>query len=72
MSAATMPPSELQFAYYPLHFDFVKSTFGHTLGWLVEGILDKEKLDSALRKIVEKWPILAGRVDRQVRSCHCF
>ena len=62
-----MSAAKHEFAYYPLtHFDFVWSTVGHTVGWLVEGILDKEKLDSALHRIVEKWPLLVGRIERQV------
>ncbi|KAF8907685.1 hypothetical protein CPB84DRAFT_1725481 [Gymnopilus junonius] len=61
--------SNPQFAYYPLTpFDLINDTVGHTLGWLVEGILDKEKLDSALQRLTEKWPLLAGRLERQVGS----
>ncbi|EAU89438.2 hypothetical protein CC1G_07664 [Coprinopsis cinerea okayama7 len=33
-----------------------------TKGWIVEGILDIEKIRVALDKVVAKWPLLAGRV----------
>ncbi|KAF8907693.1 hypothetical protein CPB84DRAFT_1813506 [Gymnopilus junonius] len=58
-----------QFAYYPLtHFDLIQDNAGHSVGWLVEGILDKKKLESALQRLTIKWPMLAGRLERQGRS----
>jgi len=32
--------------------------------WLVEGLLDLQKVDHALSRLVMKWPMLAGRLQR--------
>jgi len=69
-----------KFALYPLSaFDvlFERTTF--VTGWLVEGTLDSEALAEALKRITEKWRMLAGRLvsrkvdevcDSEFYSCH--
>lgn len=50
-------------AIFPLTvFDrlFERTTF--VTGWLVEGMIDGDALGSALRRVTEKWRILAGRL----------
>ena len=32
-------------------------------GWLIEGLLDVQKLRAALDRLVSKWPMLAGRLE---------
>ena len=32
-------------------------------GWLIEGLLDVQKLGAALDRLVSKWPMLAGRLE---------
>ena len=56
--------TEENFAYYPLTlFDGMMQGTGVTTGWLVEGILDLDKIESALNRLVSKWPMLAGRLE---------
>ncbi|KAJ6543837.1 hypothetical protein B0H19DRAFT_1076057 [Mycena capillaripes] len=53
-----------RFAQYPLSvFDgsFEKSTF--LTGWLVQGTIDTIALAAALRRLTEKWRVLAGRLE---------
>jgi len=35
-----------------------------TLGWVFEGTVDSGKLGEALDRLVEKWPLLSGRIAR--------
>ncbi|KAK7061381.1 hypothetical protein R3P38DRAFT_2494779 [Favolaschia claudopus] len=51
-------------SHYPLlPFDtvFEKSTF--VTGWLVQGTIDANALSAALRRVTEKWRVLAGRLE---------
>ena len=58
------PKGEMQFAYYPLSdFDSMLRGTGITLGWLVEGIVDKARLAVVLQNLVSKWPLLGGRLE---------
>ncbi|PPQ80703.1 hypothetical protein CVT26_007403 [Gymnopilus dilepis] len=58
------PKGEMQFAYYPLSdFDLMLRGTGITLGWLVEGIIDKAQLEVVLQNLVSKWPLLGGRLE---------
>nr|GAT47740.1 predicted protein [Mycena chlorophos] len=54
----------LRWGRYPLTaFDnlFDRSTF--LTGWLVKGTIDIQILSSALRRVTEKWRVLAGRLE---------
>jgi len=56
---------ELQYAYYPLTlFDGMFHPAGVVAGWFVEGLLDLQKVDYTLSRLVMKWPMLAGRLER--------
>ncbi|KAF9268336.1 hypothetical protein L218DRAFT_977607 [Marasmius fiardii PR-910] len=58
-----LPDSDSEYALYPLTpFDhlFERSTF--VTGWLLEGRLDERTLGDAIRRVTEKWRLLAGRV----------
>ncbi|KAG2008259.1 hypothetical protein CC2G_013711 [Coprinopsis cinerea AmutBmut pab1-1] len=51
-------------ALYPLTlFDKMAETSALGKSWVVEGLLDVEKLRGALDRIVAKWPMLAARVE---------
>ncbi|KAF7301225.1 hypothetical protein MIND_00687300 [Mycena indigotica] len=53
-----------RWARYPLTaFDgsFERSTF--LTGWLVKGVIDTKTLSHALRRLTEKWRVLAGRLE---------
>jgi len=74
MSDTEQVVSVSQFALYPLSaFDvlFERTTF--VTGWLVEGTLDSAALAEALKRLTEKWRMLAGRlVSRKVDEvCDC-
>lgn len=56
---------ETQYANYPLTlFDGMCQDAGVVTGWFVEGLLDLQKVDNALSRLVVKWPMLAGRLER--------
>jgi len=56
---------EPQYANYPLTlFDGMCQDAGVVTGWFVEGLLDLKKVDNALSRLVMKWPMLAGRLER--------
>lgn len=56
---------EPKYAYYPLTlFDGMLHPGGVVAGWFVEGLLDLQKVDCALSRLVTKWPMLAGRLER--------
>jgi hypothetical protein len=65
---------EPQYAYYPLTlFDGMFHPAGVVAGWFVEGLLDLQKVDHALSRLVTKWPMLAGRLERTgVRLSYYF
>lgn len=55
--------TEAQYADYPLTlFDGRYQSVGIVLGWLIEGLLDLQKVDHTLRGLVTKWPMLSGRL----------
>jgi len=57
--------TEPQYAYYPLtHFDGMFHAGGVVAGWFVEGLLDLQKVDATLSRLVTKWPMLGGRLER--------
>ncbi|KAJ7477115.1 hypothetical protein B0H11DRAFT_1291447 [Mycena galericulata] len=61
--ASELHPASL-LARYPLTvFDnsFERSTF--LTGWLVKGTIDTNALSAALRRMTEKWRVLAGRLE---------
>ena len=63
MDDAKEVSSTSKFALYPLSaFDvlFERTTF--VTGWLVEGTLDNAALAQALKRVTEKWRMLAGRL----------
>lgn len=63
--SAALAMKEPQYANYPLtHFDGMCQGAGVVTGWLVEGFLDLQKVDNALSRLVMKWPMLAGRLER--------
>ena len=56
--------TEHGYAYYPLTlYDAMFKDAAVVMGWLVEGALDIKILDSALNRLVSKWPMLAGRLE---------
>ncbi|KAF6762428.1 hypothetical protein DFP72DRAFT_875910 [Ephemerocybe angulata] len=62
-SSEPLSSDESSFALYPLTaFDklFERTTF--VTGWLVEGTVNAKVLDEALRRVTNKWRMLAGRV----------
>ena len=62
-------------ALYPLtRFDSICATEEIVSGWLIEGLLDVQKLRVALDRVVSKWPMLAGRLesDDSVYVRHSF
>ncbi|KAF5336942.1 hypothetical protein D9611_002884 [Ephemerocybe angulata] len=62
-SSEPLSSDESSFALYPLTaFDklFEGTTF--VTGWLVEGTVNAKVLDEALRRVTNKWRMLAGRV----------
>ena len=63
-----MPESSA--AVYPLIlFDGPNGEAGLFVGWLVEGIIDIQKMEARLRSLIVKWPLLAGRI-QHVSVCH--
>ena len=51
-------------AVYPLtRFDSMYHKADIVAGWLIEGLLDVQKLRAALDRLVSKWPMLAGRLE---------
>ena len=59
----TTTMTEAQYADCPLTlFDGTYQGVGIVLGWLIEGLLDLEKVDHALSGLVTKWPMLSGRL----------
>ncbi|KAF6749977.1 hypothetical protein DFP72DRAFT_1173274 [Ephemerocybe angulata] len=62
-------PDPLTTAYYPLTFPDVGQQGVHMAkAWLVEGAVDVEKIQQALDRVVKKWPMLAGRVEKTSRN----
>ena len=64
-------------AVYPLtRFDSKHGRVDIVAGWLIEGLLDAEKLRAALDRLVSKWPMLAGRLESDdpvyVRHSFCL
>lgn len=58
-----MPESSA--AVYPLTlFDGPNGQAGLFAGWLVEGIIDIQKMEARLRSLIVKWPLLAGRIEQ--------
>lgn len=56
--------TEQGYAYYPLTlYDAMFKDATVVMGWLVEGALDIKLLDSALNRLVSKWPMLSGRLE---------
>ena len=52
-----------QYADCPLTlFDGSYQGVGIVLGWLIEGLVDLQKVDYALSGLVTKWPLLSGRL----------
>lgn len=50
---------------YPLTlFDDISAESGIVMGWHVEGILDSNLISAALTRLLIKWPVLAGRLER--------
>ncbi|KAF8959162.1 hypothetical protein BDZ97DRAFT_1416727 [Flammula alnicola] len=57
------------FAYYPLTlFDGLAATASIFVGWIVEGQVDVDEIDSKLRRVMVKWPLLAGRIEQTDKS----
>ena len=56
---------------YPLTaFDNLYERYGVVMGWLVEGSVDPNQLGYSLDKVMDKWPLLGGRLERiEVRLC---
>jgi len=56
---------------YPLTaFDNLYERYGVVMGWLVEGSVDPSQLGYSLDKVMDKWPLLGGRLERtEVRLC---
>lgn len=55
--------TDAQYADCPLTlFDGSNQGVGIVLGWLIEGLLDLQKVDHALSGLVTKWPMLSGRL----------
>jgi len=51
-------------AVYPLSpLDNMLDRVIVVMGWLVEGTIDLEKLDGAMKTVVSKWPMLGGRFE---------
>ncbi|EAU86756.1 hypothetical protein CC1G_06517 [Coprinopsis cinerea okayama7 len=49
---------------YPLTlYDLMGEGTSITTGWLVRGYIDVNKLGEALDRVVEKWPLLGGRLE---------
>ncbi|KAF6745628.1 hypothetical protein DFP72DRAFT_1091289 [Ephemerocybe angulata] len=62
-------PDPLTPAYYPLTFpDVGQQGVDMAKAWLVEGAVDVEKIQQALDRVVKKWPMLAGRVEKTSRN----
>jgi len=59
--------------HYPLTiFDNVFSTGIMTMGWLFKGTADAGKLDAALKRLVDKWPLLGGRLGKYSSHVCCL
>ena len=55
--------TEAQYADCPLTlFDGRFQGFGVVVGWLIEGLLDLQKVDDTVSGLVVKWPMLSGRL----------
>ena len=55
--------AEAQYADCPLTlFDGRFQDIGIVVGWLIEGLLDLQKVDHAVSGLVTKWPMLSGRL----------
>ncbi|KAG2008950.1 hypothetical protein CC2G_014328 [Coprinopsis cinerea AmutBmut pab1-1] len=60
-STPKLPPNA---AIYPLTFmDMPAALASMVKAWIVEGIVETEKIREALDRVVEKWPTMAGRVE---------
>ncbi|EFI27061.1 hypothetical protein CC1G_15190 [Coprinopsis cinerea okayama7 len=55
--------SSVETALFPLTLCDNLSQESLTKAWLVEGILDVEKIRDALDTVVKKWPLVGGRVE---------
>ncbi|KJA15633.1 hypothetical protein HYPSUDRAFT_71889 [Hypholoma sublateritium FD-334 SS-4] len=52
-------------AIYPLTlFDGPNGEAGLFIGWLVEGIIDIQRMEARMRNLIVKWPLLAGRIEQ--------
>ncbi|KAG2005693.1 hypothetical protein CC2G_002077 [Coprinopsis cinerea AmutBmut pab1-1] len=59
-----MSSSSSNFAYVPLTlFDNVTQLGSIANTWIVEGLVDVEKIRQTLDRLISKWPLLAGRVE---------
>lgn len=60
-----MTDTKASTAIYPLTvYDGPNGSVALFVGWIVEGILDIDKVESRLHRIVAKWPLLAGRLEK--------
>ncbi|KAH6918021.1 hypothetical protein BKA70DRAFT_1416046 [Coprinopsis sp. MPI-PUGE-AT-0042] len=60
------PPADpsSNIAYYPLTLcDDMSQGANLIKSWIIEGLLDVEKVTSALDRVMAKWPMLAGRME---------
>jgi len=56
---------------YPLTaFDNLYERYAVVMGWLVEGSVDPNQLGYSLDKVIDKWPLLGGRLER-TEVCLC-
>jgi hypothetical protein len=56
---------EPQYAHHPLNLlSNMFHSAGVVTGWFVEGLLDLQKVDHALGRLVVRWRMLAGRLER--------
>ncbi|KAG2008353.1 hypothetical protein CC2G_013792 [Coprinopsis cinerea AmutBmut pab1-1] len=60
---AERPPASDTFALYPLTLCDNLSQESLTKAWIIEGLLDVDKVKAALDRVVSKWPLLAARVE---------
>lgn len=59
-------------AFFPLTvFDRVFERSAFVTGWLVEGIIDVDVVASGLRRVTDKWRMLAGRLESTVERDVC-
>jgi hypothetical protein len=49
-------------------FDALSAEVSFGTGWIVEGDIDLQKQEKALARVVNKWRLFAGRIQREVRE----